>query len=402
MSSRKPALAFIFITLALDILGIGLIVPILPELIETFCGGDASTAAGTLGWLSSLYALMQFLCAPLLGSLSDRFGRRSVILSSLLGSGLDLFLMAFAPSLPWFFLGRLVSGVMGASFSAATAYIADVSPPEKRAANFGMVGMAFGLGFIIGPALGGVLGHYGLRVPFIVAGALTLVNALYGYFVLPESLAAENRRAFSWARSNPVGALLVLRKQPLVLGLAGVYFLYYLGHQVYPSIWVLYCGHQFGWDTRATGLSLAAVGLAAAVVQGGMTRPIVKALGESRTALLGLAATALAYIAYGSVSQGWMIYAVIPFGALGGLATPAVQALISRHVGADEQGGVQGALTSLASVAGILGPLLAANLFAYFIRPSLATPIPGASFYASALLTVMAMILARRAFRQGR
>jgi DHA1 family tetracycline resistance protein-like MFS transporter len=399
MTARKPALAFIFVTLALDILGIGLIVPILPKLIEYF-RGDPASASGTLGWLASLYALMQFLFAPLLGSLSDRFGRRPVILVSLFGSGLDLLLMAFAPTLPWFFLGRIISGIMGASFSAATAYIADISPPEKRAANFGLIGMAFGIGFIIGPALGGVLGHYGLRVPFLVAGGLTLVNWLYGYFVLPESLAPENRRAFSWARSNPVGSLLALRRYPMVLGLTATYFLFYLAHQVYPSIWVLYSGYRYGWDTRATGLSLAAVGLAAAVVQGGLTRPIVKKLGERRTTLLGLGVAVVGYLCYGFASQGWMIYAIIAFGSLGGVTTPAVQALISRSVGADEQGGVQGSLTSLASVAGIIGPLVATNLFGYFIGPHTPIHLPGAAFFASSALSALAMALAVRAFRK--
>jgi MFS transporter, DHA1 family, tetracycline resistance protein len=401
MSSRKPALAFIFVTLALDILGIGLIVPILPKLIQLFRGGDASLASGTMGWLASLYALMQFLFAPLLGSLSDRFGRRPVILGSLFGSGLDLLLMAFAPSLPWFFVGRVISGIMGASFSAATAYIADVSPPEKRAANFGLIGMAFGIGFIIGPALGGVLGHYGLRVPFLVAGGLTLVNWLYGFFVLPESLAPENRRAFSWARSNPVGSLLALRRYPMVLGLTATYFCFYLAHQVYPSIWVLYSGYRYGWDTRATGLSLAAVGLAAAVVQGGLTRPIVKRLGERRATLFGLGICAIGYVCYGLAGQGWMIYLIIAFGSLGGVTTPAVQAIISQSVGADEQGGVQGSLTSLASVAGIVGPLVATNLFGYFISPHAPVHLPGAAFFASAGLTALAMALAIRAFRRA-
>src|SRR5436190_1616959 len=230
---RKPALGFIFVTLVLDILGIGLIVPILPKLVESFEHGNLADASATYGTLAALGAFMQFLFAPLLGNLSDRFGRRPVILISLLGSGLDYFLLAFAPTLSWFFVGRVIAGITGANFAAASAYIADISPPEKRAANFGLIGAAFGLGFILGPALGGLLGNIGLRMPFVVAGALTLLNALYGLFVLPESHAPENRRAFSWARSNPVGALLHLKTYPMVIGLAGSYFLIYFAHQVF-------------------------------------------------------------------------------------------------------------------------------------------------------------------------
>src|SRR3989449_2975440 len=299
MTPRKPAIGFIFVTLALDILGIGLIIPILPRLVESFKGGDVAAASGTVGLLAALYALMQFLCAPLLGSLSDRFGRRPVVLTSLFGSGWDYFLLAFAPNLGWFFVGRIISGVTGANFAAATAYIADVSPPEKRAANFGLIGAAFGLGFILGPALGGLLGNVGLRVPFMVAGGLTLLNWLYGWLVLPESLTRENRRAFSWTRSNPVGSLLDLRRHPMAFGLAGTYFLIYLAHQVLPNTWVLYTSYRYHWTVGQTGLSLAIVGLMAAIVQGGLTRVIVKKLGEEKTAILGLAVSTLSYVGYG-------------------------------------------------------------------------------------------------------
>src|SRR5262245_7631070 len=245
MTPRKPALGFIFVTLVLDILGIGLIIPILPRLIQSLEGGSVIAASHAFGLLAALYSLMQFLCAPVLGSLSDRFGRRPVILASLCGSGLDYFLLAFAPNLGWFFVGRILSGVTGANFAAATAYIADVSPPEKRAANFGLIGAAFGLGFIAGPALGGLLGNVALRVPFMVAGGLTLLNWLYGWLVLPESLSLSNRRAFSWARANPVGSLLDLRRYPMVLGLTGTYFLIYLAHQALPATWVLYTSYRY-------------------------------------------------------------------------------------------------------------------------------------------------------------
>ena len=401
MTSRKPALGFIFVTLALDILGIGLIIPILPRLIESFEGGDVAAASNTDGLLAALYSLMQFLCAPLIGGLSDRFGRRPVILTSLLGSGLDYFLLAFAPNLGWFFIGRIISGITGANFAAATAYIADVSPPEKRAANFGLIGAAFGLGFILGPALGGLLGNVGLRIPFIVAGGLTLLNWLYGWFVLPESLARENRRVFSWSRSNPAGSLLDLRRHPMVLGLTGTYFLIYLAHQVLPSTWVLYTGYRYHWTIGQTGLSLAIVGLMAAIVQGGLTRIIVERIGEQQAATFGLAISALSYAGYGLATAGWMIYAILVIGSLGGVTGPAVQGLISRNVAANEQGGVQGSLTSLASVSGIIGPPIAAGLFAYFIGDTAPAHLPGAAFFFSAVLTVGALVLAVRSFRKG-
>lgn len=401
MSPRKPGLGFILITLVLDILGIGLIIPILPRLIEILQGGSVVAASTTYGLLAALYSLMQFLFAPLLGSLSDRFGRRPVILGSLFGSGLDYLLLAFAPTLPWFFLGRIVAGITGANFAAATAYIADVSPPEKRAANFGLIGAAFGLGFILGPALGGLLGNVGLRVPFLVAGGLTLLNWLYGWLILPESLAPENRRPFSWGRSNPVGALLDLRRHPMVFGLTGAYFLIYLAHQCLPAVWVLYTSYRYHWTVGQTGVSLAIVGLMAAIVQGGLTRVIVARLGEQKATILGLAAATFTYVGYGLATEGWMIYVILVFGSLGGITSPAIQGLISRSVGADEQGGVQGSLSGLASIAGIVGPPVAARLFGYFISPNAPVYLPGAAFFFSALLVGAALVLAGRSFRRA-
>ena len=397
---RKPAIGFIFVTLVLDILGIGLIIPILPKLVENFSGGVAE-ASTNVGLLASLYSLMQFIFAPILGSLSDRFGRRPVILASLLGSGLDYFLLAFAPNLTWFFAGRIIAGVTGANFAAATAYIADISPPEKRAANFGMIGAAFGLGFILGPALGGVLGNVGLQIPFLVAGGLTLVNWLYGLFVLPESLSLENRRAFSWGRANPVGSLLALQRHPVAFGLAGTHFLVALGHQVLPATWVLYTSYRYHWTPGQTGASLAVVGLTVAIVQGGLTRVVVKKMGEARTAVLGLVVGALGLVGYGLATEGWMIYPILVVASLGGVAGPAVQGLISRGVDANEQGAVQGSLTSLASVAGIIGPPIATGLFAYFIGTKAPAHLPGAAFFFSALLYVVAMFLALRSFRKN-
>lgn len=401
MPPRKPALVFVFITLFLDVLGIGLVVPILPKLVENLAGGGVDSASFVFGWMVGLYALMQFLFAPVIGSLSDRFGRRPVILLSLFGSGLDYFLLAWSPTLPWFFLGRLVSGISGANYSAAAAYIADVSPPEKRAASFGIIGAAFGLGFIFGPALGGWLGHFGLRVPFYAAGTLTLINWLYGYLILPESLKPENRRAFSLKRSNPIGALLELKKQRLVLGLSISYFISSIAHQVYPSIWVLYTGYRYDWGTKQTGFSLALVGLMAAIVQGGLTRKIIPKLGERRAAVGGLVIMAIALTGYGLATQGWMIYGIIIFGSLSGIAVPAIQGMISRTVGDNEQGGIQGSLTSLQSVAGAIGPLVASGIFGYFISEKAPVLIPGAAFFFSSGLAVVAALLAARSFRRN-
>ena len=399
MNVRKPALGFIFITVVLDILGIGLVIPILPKLVEQLAGGDISHGARAYGILAALYSLMQFVFAPVLGSLSDRFGRRPVILVSLLGSALDYLLLAWAPTLPWFFLARVVSGITGANFAAATAYIADISPPEKRAANFGIIGAAFGAGFVFGPAVGGVLGDIELRVPFLVASGLTLLNWLYGLVVLPESLPVERRRAFSWRRANPVGALLALRNHPVVFGLAGTILLIDLAHQALPATWVLYTTHRYGWSATQVGLSLAVVGITAAIVQGGLTRVFVARFGERRTALFGMTIAVITYIGYGTVPQGWMIYPVLIFGALGMVTAPSLRGLISRNVGADEQGGVQGTLASLASVAGIMGPPIATGLFGYFIRPEAAVNLPGAAFYFSSLLVAIGAILAWRSFR---
>ncbi|MFO1496901.1 MAG: TCR/Tet family MFS transporter [Verrucomicrobiota bacterium] len=401
MTSRRPGLGFILITLVLDILGIGLIIPILPRLIEGLQGGSVTAASSTYGLLFSLYSLMQFLFAPLLGSLSDRFGRRPVVLASLFGSGLDYFLLAFAPSIGWFYLGRLVAGVTGANFAVATAYIADVSPPEKRAGNFGLIGAAFGLGFILGPALGGWLGTVGLRVPCLVAGGLTLLNWLYGWLVLPESLAPENRRPFSWARSNPIGALLYLKRFPTAFGLAGTYFLSYLAHQSVPATWVLYTSHRYHWTVGQTGVSLAIVGLTAAIVQGGLTRIIVRRIGEQKAVMFGLTVAVFAYIGYGLATDSWMIYSTLVVGSLAGIAGPSIQGLISRGVGPDEQGGVQGSLTSLVSIAGIIGPYIVSRLFGYFIGSRAPVYLPGAGFFFSAGLVLVALVLAGRSFAKA-
>lgn len=393
-NARTPALAFILITVTLDILGIGLIVPILPKLVKQFSGGDTAAASHAAGWLSALYSLMQFAFAPLLGCLSDKVGRRPVILLSQFGLALDYLLLALAPSMSWFVVGRIVAGITGANFAAATAYIADVSPPEKRAANFGMIGAAFGIGFIIGPLIGGVLGDIGLRVPFYAAGALTLANWLYGWFILPESLKPENRRSINWQRANPFGAFAELAQRPRVFGLAVCAFLSFVAHQVYPSVWVLYTEFRYGWSSLWNGVSLALVGVCAAVMQGFLTGRVIARIGDWRTTFLGLGVTALAYVAYGLAAEGWMIYGIIIIGSIGGLAGPAVQGLISNSVGDDEQGAVQGAVTSLESVAGIVGPLITTSLFSHFISVESGHRIPGAPFFSSGIIALIALAAA--------
>ncbi|MEM6279138.1 MAG: TCR/Tet family MFS transporter [Verrucomicrobiota bacterium] len=402
MKPRKPALVFIFITLFLDILGIGLIVPVLPRLIEQLGDGRVDSASYVYGWIVGLYSLMQFIFAPILGSLSDRFGRRPVILLALFGSALDYFLLAWAPTLLWLFIGRLVSGITGANYSAAAAYVADVSPPEKRSANFGIIGAAFGLGFIFGPALGGWLGDFGLRIPFVAAGILTLVNWAYGFLILPESLKKENRRDFDLERANPIGALTELRRHPLVFGLSGSYFISSIAHQVYPSIWVLYTAFRYQWDTKQTGLSLALVGLMAAIVQGGLARKIIPRIGERNSAVGGLVIMACALAGYGLAPEGWMVYFIIVFGSLSGIAVPAIQGMVSKSVGDDEQGVIQGSLTSLQSVAGFVGPLLATSIFGYFISERAPIVLPGASFFFSAILSLVAAALAFSSFQENR
>lgn len=398
--TRRPAIPFILVTLFLDVLGIGLIIPILPRLIEDLSGGNVSSASTTFGLLAALYSLMQFVFAPVLGSLSDHFGRRPVILGSLLGSGLDYLLLAIAPTLGWFYLGRIIAGVTGANITAASAYIADVSPPEKRAQSFGLIGAAFGLGFIAGPALGGVLGHWGLRVPFWVAAGLSLVNWAYGMWVLPESLKPEHRRAFAWRRANPVGSLRSLRRHPVVLGLTGTFFLIYLAQTAVHSTWVLYTGYRYHWNVAQTGLSLAIVGVMAAVVQGGLVGKIVPRLGEQKAIAIGLSINVFTMAGYGLATEGWMIYVILFLGSLGGISGPAAQGLISKSVAVDEQGAVQGALSSVGSVAGVLGPPIASGLFGFFISPRAPFALPGAAFFLGSLFLLGALVLALRSFRK--
>ncbi len=401
---RQAAMAFILVTLFIDILGIGIIIPVLPELVKELVAVDGSSvniakAGRYVGVIGAAYATMQFLFAPILGALSDRFGRRPVILASLFGFGVDFLIQGFAPNITWLFVGRLLAGVMGASFTTANAYIADVSTPENRARNFGMVGMMFGLGFIIGPALGGVLGGFSLRLPFFVAAGLALVNWLYGFFVLPESLPPEKRSQFSLRKANPVGAFKHLRKYPLVAGLAIVFVCTSLAQRGLESVWVLYTGFRYDWNELTNGLALGLVGLTSAFVQGGLVRPFTKRFGERRTAKIGITVSAIAFMGYGLASEGWMIPVIIIFGSLGGLTGPAVQSIVAGTVDPSEQGRIQGALTSLMSLTNIFAPMFFTwGLFSYFASDRAAFDLPGAPFLTGSILLFTALAIITNVF----
>jgi DHA1 family tetracycline resistance protein-like MFS transporter len=400
MKKREAGLGFIFITLLLDILGIGLIIPVLPKLIESFTESNIESASSIYGIMVAVYALMQFLFAPILGSLSDRYGRRPVILISLLGAGLDYLLLAFAPSLAWLFVGRVIAGITAANITTASAYIVDVSPPEKRAQNFGIIGAAFGVGFVIGPAVGGLLGNYDVRLPFLVVAGITLLNWLYGYFVLPESLKPEHRRNFSWARANPIASLNGLRRYPIVLALASTIFLAALAQSALHSTWVLYTGYRYAWGTLEVGISLAVVGLASGIVQGGLIRKIVPFLGERHALLIGFTINAISFALYGLAPLGWMFYPIAIFGAFAGIAQPSAQSIITQNVRDNEQGSIQGSLSSLNALSAVIGPLLATQIFRYFISDAAPVHLPGAPFFMGALLIVVGLFLAMRTFHR--
>jgi DHA1 family tetracycline resistance protein-like MFS transporter len=397
--ARRAAVTFIFVTVILDVLALGIILPVLPKLVEDFLHGDTARAAEVFGVFGTVWALMQFVCSPLLGSISDRFGRRPVILLSNFGLGFDYILMAVAPTISWLFVGRVISGITGASFSTAGAYIADVTPPERRAAGFGMVGAAWGLGFVLGPAVGGVLGQLSPRLPFWVAAALTLVNAMYGLFILPESLPRDQRKPFSWKRANPVGSLRLLRSHAELLGLAGVGFLYYLAHQVLQSVFVLYAGFRYQWNERTVGLTLAVVGLCSAIVQGGLVRRVVPRIGERRALLIGLACGVAGMAVFGLAATGPAFLVGVPVLAIQGFYGPSAQGLMTRRVGASSQGELQGANTSLMGVAGLIGPGLFTMIFARAIAPDAPWQLPGAPFLVASALLLGAVVLAWRVTR---
>ena len=389
---RKATLGFIFALVCMDMLALGIVIPVLPKLVQDFVGGDTARASHFFGAMNTAWGVMQFLAMPVLGMVSDRFGRRPVILLSCLGLGLDYFVMALAPDVNWLFVGRLISGITSASISTAFAYIADVTPPEKRAGAFGMMGAAFGVGFVCGPALGGLLGGVDARLPFWVAGGMALLNAGYGFFVLPESLAVEKRaKAFQWKRANPMGSLKLLRSHPELFGLAGTLFLMNLAHFALPAVTVLYMGFRYGWGPVQTGLALAGVGVCAMIVQGLLVRRVVPKIGERRALAVGLGFGAAGFMIYGLAPTGILFLIAIPVMSLWGFAMPAAQSIMTRHVGVSEQGQLQGANAGLMSLAGIVGPLLFTSVFAACL-----TTVPGAPYLLSAALLLVAMAMGWR------
>ncbi len=394
---KEAALVFIFITVLLDVIGFGIIIPIFPKLIEQLIQGDLSAASLYSGWLMFAFSVMQFIFSPILGNLSDRFGRRPVLLLSLLGFGIDYIFLAFAPTIEWLFVGRIIAGIMGASYTTATAYIADISAPEKRAQNFGLIGAAFGIGFIIGPVLGGLLGKLGTQVPFLTAAGLTLLNCLYGYFILPESLSLQNRRPFSWKRANPVGALVQLKRYPLIFGLAGSFLCFNIAGHATQSTWTFFTMEHLKWDETWVGYSLGVVGVLIAIVQGGLMGRINAALGLQRSVYTAFLLYMMANLLFSFANQSWMMFVYLVPYCLGSIAGPSLQSIMSNQVPANEQGELQGSLTSLISITSIIGPLLMTNLFAFFTSKE-APYFPGAPFLMAAVLTCVSGLLAYRSF----
>ncbi len=390
----RSALTFIFLTMLIDTMGLGLIIPVMPGLIRELTGQDLSGAAHWAGGLFFTYALMQFLFAPLVGNLSDRFGRRPVLILSLAMLGVDYIVMGLSGGIGWLFVGRTLSGMAGASMPTVTAYIADVSPPEKRAANFGLIGAAFGAGFVLGPALGGFVGEYfGLRAPFFAAAGLASANALFGFFVLKESLPPERRRKFELWRANPLGSLAALKRYPALTILFGVLVLVRLAHDSLPATWSYYAMLKFGWGPRDVALSLSAIGALTAITYALLPRFVVPRIGESRAVHIGLALTALSFIGYAFATQAWMFYAwMIPF-AVGGVGGPTLNAILSHLVPHDEQGELQGAISSIGSLTSVVSPLVMTNLFGFFTGPNAPVHFPGASFFAASLFELAALAL---------
>jgi DHA1 family tetracycline resistance protein-like MFS transporter len=392
---RRAALIFIFVTVLIDILSFGVIIPVLPHLVEQLAGGGIAKAAMWVGVFGTLFAAIQFACAPIQGALSDRFGRRPVILLSNLGLGVDFLFMALVNTLPLLLIGRCISGMTAASFTTANAYIADVTPPEKRASAFGMLGAAFGIGFVIGPALGGFLGSIDLRLPFWASAALALANFCYGFFILPESLPPEQRSAkFDWSHANPLGSLVLLKRYRQVFGLAAVVLLVNLAHYVLQSVFVLYADYRYNWGPQAVGYTLALVGVCNAFTQAWLVGKLVPQIGERRVLLMGLVFGAAGFATMALASEPSVFLVGVPLLALWGMAGPATQALMTRQVDPREQGRLQGAVSSLASLAGIFGPAIFTQIFALFISDHAPVHLPGAPFLLSASLLVAAWVLA--------
>jgi MFS transporter, DHA1 family, tetracycline resistance protein len=396
---KRAAFVFIFITVLLDMLALGIIVPVLPKLVIQFRGGDAAGAATIYGLFGTVWAGMQFLFAPVLGAISDRFGRRRVILLSTLGLGLDYILMAVSPTLGWLFVGRVISGITSASYATAFAYIADVTPSDRRAGQYGMLGAAFGIGFIVGPAVGGLLGGISLRLPFWVAAGLSLLGTAYGYFILPESLPADRRAPIELRKANPLGSLDLLRAHGALAGLAAAVFLYRMAHDAMPSLFVIYGDYRFAWSERTVGLVLAAVGASSMIVQAGLVGWSVKRLGARNAMLIGFGFGAAGYAIYGLAPTGALFAAAVPLSALFGLTYPSLQGIITKLVGADQQGRLQGALASVMGIAGVLAPLLFTQTFAVAVKVVRPIHVPGAPFLLAGLLLLVAAGIAGRATR---
>lgn len=393
MKNRKASVGFIFITLLLDVIGLGIIIPVIPALIQELTGGSISDAAQYGGWLIASYALVQFLCAPIVGALSDKYGRRPILLLSLLGFGLDYLVLAIAPTIAWLFLARIIAGFFGASFTTGAAYIADVSSAEKRAQNFGLLGAAFGLGFIIGPVTGGLLGEIGPRVPFYAAALVTFLNLIYGYFILPESLKKENRREFEWSRANPLGALFALKRYPSVAGLIGALTFIYLASHAVQGTWAYFSMEKFNWSESMVGYSLGLVGVMSALVQGLLIRLIIPKIGEYKTMIAGIIFNICGCLLFSMASEGWMLLCfIIPY-SLGGIAGPAIQGILSNQIPPNEQGQLQGALTSMMAATGIIGPLMMTSIFAYFTAADAPIYFPGAPFVTGAILVLICLFL---------
>lgn len=400
-SKKQAAIGFIFITLLIDIIGWGIIIPVIPSLIKELIHGDISEAAKYGGWLTFSYAITQFIFAPIIGNLSDKYGRRPVLLMSLFGFSLDYLLLAFSPTIIWLFVGRVLAGITGASITTASAYIADISTSENRAKNFGMIGAAFGLGFIIGPVIGGLLGQYGARVPFYAAAILCMLNFLYGYFILPESLSKENRRTFEWKRSNPVGAFLHLKKYPNLIGLIIAIFILYVGSHAVQSNWSFFTMYRFNWDEKMVGISLGVIGLLVGIVQGGLIRWINPKIGNVKSIYFGLMLYTLGMFLFAFATESWMMFAFLVPYCLGGISGPALQAVVSENVSPSEQGEIQGTLTSLMSASSIIGPPMMSSVFYFFTHEDAPIIFPGAPFVLGGILMFVSTILAYKTLRKN-
>lgn len=395
--SHRFTITFVFVTLLIDSIGFGIILPVMPQLIMSVTSEDLAAAAQYGGWLMMVYALMQFFCSPVMGNISDRFGRRPVLLLSLLLLGVDYLVMAWAPTLFWLFAGRMIAGIAASTYSTCYAVIADSTPPEKRAQTFGLVGAAFGLGFIIGPVIGGLLGEYGARVPFYAASALAFANLVFGFFVMPETLSDDHRRPFELKRANPLGTLLALRKYPMVIGMISAMFLFMMGHHVLPSTWTYFTIEKFQWSESQIGYSFAFVGALMVFTQAVLLRKVLPVIGQHKAAIAGFVFCIISFVGYAFASSGYMLYVFMIPGALQGFVMPSVNAIMSSHIPANSQGELQGGMASMNSVTAILGPPLMTATFAFFTAEAAPVYFPGAAFALGAVLTVLSLVVFVRA-----